>query len=346
MAATSCDRRVGGVTFIAFLFSGMIVVHGDLCQIGDSGTNVGRWVDDPTLAYPPCCGWDDNHWAHHRDVCSRMTKDGHNYEGQKTSSTQIGGHACTCTDVRRMAWVPERCQLVAWDARDFCRRLGDRTLLFIGDSTMGQATSTLASYIFLGRGGCQAQVKYAQSDTLIHELLGNFNRGKYWTRSVDDFKPDIVVVNAGPHVHRDFERVLTTVLQDYLKGPRDFTLVWKTENPAGCSKEAREITDWSNYTWANSTKKSYTQHKAQYKKRDALAKQILGPHVPVLDVRPLASRPDAHVGSNTGTNDCMHFCTPGPLSILPRLVLQMMILNYNLTRGPEPAASAAEPLRT
>merc|ERR1712113_174976 len=121
---------------------------------------------------------------------------------------------------------------------DFCGRLGNRTLMFIGDSTMAQAMSTLASYVFFGRGGCQTQIIFGQSDTLIHKWLGKvidhkprgYNRGFYWTDWVYRYKPDIVIVNAGPHVHQkgSFEMVLNTVLHDYLNGTRDFKLVWKT----------------------------------------------------------------------------------------------------------------------
>ena len=63
----------------------------------------------------------------------------HNHPHALTLSvTQVGGHACTCQGVRQMRWVPSSCELAEWNATTFCKALGDRKMVMIGDSTMEQ----------------------------------------------------------------------------------------------------------------------------------------------------------------------------------------------------------------
>ena len=138
--------------------------------------------------------------------------------------------ACVDGDValahEHWTWTPNECTLPAWDAASFCRALDGRRILFVGDSTMHQTASTLRALVWEavrreGSGNasasttassqakaqlvqCVDHIDFALSDTLVRHNFGVMNRGEYWLEPVARFKPDIVVVSVGAHLHPRF----------------------------------------------------------------------------------------------------------------------------------------------
>ena len=88
---------------------------------------------------------------------------------------------------------PTHCAVIAWSAKQFCRVLGARTLLMIGDSTFYQAYTALRNTVVHGQGGCEAHIFLARADTLNNWAFG-WNRGAHWLQSMLDVVPDIVVM--------------------------------------------------------------------------------------------------------------------------------------------------------
>lgn len=88
---------------------------------------------------------------------------------------QFGASSCICDQQRTHIshresyhWSPASCRLPEWDAVEFCRLLGRRKILFIGDSTMMQAASTVMSMTTAAGGHCADQLAYYRNDFLWH----------------------------------------------------------------------------------------------------------------------------------------------------------------------------------
>ena len=64
--------------------------------------------------------------------------------------------ACECMpEMVTARWVPHQCQLLPWSANHFCSTLGNRSIMFVGDSTMHQVATTLMNAMYPTR--CQSQ---------------------------------------------------------------------------------------------------------------------------------------------------------------------------------------------
>ena len=217
---------------------------------------------------------------------------------------------------------------------DTCRLLGDREVLFVGDSTSAQAASTLMNTLY--KGGCQNQIISAGSDTLVGL---SHDRGKTWKAWVEQFdRPDIVIVTMGAHVaklspteniYNDsvYEKVIDQVLvemQEMREQYPHMKFAWKTQQPGGCTKE---ILSPKNATMAACTLKDRRYNWGQFYKRDLfLISRLQRVGIPYLDLRMLYSRSDGHVSSQTndGGHDCLHLCH-GPLDVIGRLFHQLLI---------------------
>ena len=392
-----------------------------LCDLYEH--NEGSWLLDAARSrkqVPPCCGWDRHKWGGESDgrfmfldyaeYCgtSPMKTDpalaeienGLSYSGREDFLVHLGGYGCSCQRFGfedRYSWVPDNCRLLEWDAHRFCSLLGTRRLLVVGDSTVSQAASVLMNFIHwgfwdVGKVGCQTQVTFANSDTLVGRELGVDNRGGNWTGLVRHFDPDIILISSGPHINRpmplrnaDFASVIKQVAHEHQTHFPDKILIWKTQAPGGCT---RSISDripgpaffsslpYPHYNWQ------------QFEEWDWLARATLTgqPNQYVLDLTPLYYRTDAHPGCHyyegfrvdealvrpmtpTSTNppretraegmrienemgegeegeeerrqttrgraatgsegesaerrDCLHHCVPGPISLLPQLLLHL-----------------------
>ena len=241
-----------------------------------------------------------------------------------------GGHACRClpgskryeTLDNSLTWVSS--YLPKWDARKSCEILNDRRILIIGDSTLNQAASVLSGAFH--NGGCGEQVQFSYADTLVGKEMGALNRGEHWLTLVEKNNfPDIVIIGVSAHIHTEanftiaMEEIVDNIVSLRQTHP-EVTVVWKTTSPAGCTDkpstrhplDAGQLFDWSSSDWS---------YWAQFYHRDTMmVRKMVDLGVPILDNRMLYGRSDAHIGSY----DCLHFCLPGPLDVLPPLVQKLL----------------------
>ena len=98
---------------------------------------------------------------------------------------------------------------------------------------MGQAASTLMNSLM--PGGCQTQIIYGMSDTLVDRSFGALNRGAHWKEHVDREQPDIVLVSVGGHI-QEGDEVYIAVVNEVLSGIKamqqekpNLVFGWKTQ---------------------------------------------------------------------------------------------------------------------
>jgi hypothetical protein len=291
----------------------------------------GSWVWDPnkTFADPRCCDGDDKVYKRNPSYCGHE-KPGNDFIGRTDILAYMRGRGCRCSLKDQYTWKSKALQ-EPWNAREFCQLLGNRKLLLVGDSTMSQSATTLMNAAF--PAGCQTQMVYTMSDTLIQENFGAFNRGEYWTNQIARYSPDIVIFSTGPHIYGDsnLHRVTNSFLKDIeiLRKISNITFVWKTQQAAGCTMNMSQSHPFLAAQELPS-KSTLMYNHAEYFQRDSLMISILQKHeIPFLDLRMLYSRSDAHVDAN---KDCLHFCSPGPLDIFPNLVFRLFKTNFAVPR--------------
>jgi len=155
----------------------------------------------------------------HPEFCGPGRVVGESYRGHDKYLIPSSGYRyCGCDwfeDVHE--WLPDHCRLLPWSAEDFCRVLGNRTVLFLGDSTVGQAATTLINRIHFGSWnegstGCQTQITYQLSDTLVGRHFGINDRGMEWKEAVRKYVPDVLVLGAAAHIPytEHFDTVIRT----------------------------------------------------------------------------------------------------------------------------------------
>ncbi len=302
-------------------------------------------------AFPICCTWDSEGAARNSQrLCHHGSpKDDLMYlgafRGPLNRFAHGGGNGCSCKDAQKFdafSWVPDSCSIKQFDARAFCLQLRNRTLLIIGDSTAEQTASVLMGSVRAGfpwhdssgnaddalTTGCQHNILFAVGDTLIAERFAEYNRGQHWTEHVRRWKPDLVIVSAGPHIMQDddMERVMDEVIESHLREFASIPLIWRTNFPGGCAEgqlqhpfvdEEEALSHWRKYS---SSRPLYNYDR--FADWDALAARKFASSEArasnrfLLDISPLMLRPDAHTGSapeSSFPRDCLHMCLPGPL---------------------------------
>lgn len=240
-----------------------------------------------------------------------------------------GGHACRClpgteryqTLDNSLTWSSSH--LPSWDARKSCQTLKNRRILLLGDSTMNQVAAVLSGAFH--EGGCGKNIQFAYADTLIDREMGAMNRGDHWLTMVDkeyNF-PDVVIIGVGAHIHTEANFTIATdeIVDNILflrESHPEVTVVWKTISPAGCTDKPSTVHPLDaglNYE----VEPNNWDYWAHFYDRDTkMVKIMVDLGVPILDSRMLYGRPDAHIG------DCIHFCLPGPLDIMPPLVQKLL----------------------
>ena len=296
-------------------------------------------VDDE----PPCCG-EDMEMFRAEPLCGTRSQKGLSSSTQfwprPQQLTHIGGCACTCDRLARsgnaLDWHPSACELPSWNARTFCDALGQRILVFVGDSTMAQAAVATMNAVewgtnsadrrsssFNSSAGCAEQLKFGHSDTLVYGSLGRMSRGRPLNAVLAGFgvgttqRRPIVVVSAGAHIIGDanftlvLQRVNRTVSLARFGG---VSFLWRTQNPTGCGAQALEALppdpqseeSWERVLDAERSLANKGRH-AENLKRDIEARRFFEghPRVRILDLSPLYLRVDAHVASErTGGRPC------------------------------------------
>ena len=258
---------------------------------------------------------------------------------------QSGGHSCSCRGNRNFAdeyvWSPTASsqlqpgqqqgqqQQTTFDASHTCRLLGNRTVLFLGDSTSQQAAATLMNA--LQPANCAPQVHFAQSDTLVGYKKSK-ERGFHWFSEVLRVQPDICVWGLGPHIKNQsvyrpiFESVVTNMTryqnEQRANGTRVTQFVYKTQQPGGCSSKDM-LPIGADEAAALEMNRTAAYNYRFFYDRDLYALSYLANiSMPVMDLRMLYARPDAHIDSQLTSGpqvDCLHICSPGPLDVVPDL---------------------------
>jgi hypothetical protein len=108
---------------------------------------------------------------------------------------------------------------------------------------------------------------------------------------------------------------------------------WRTSQPGGCGQAPLHALDEWEAIANDPSRKNYNY--PTFRERDAATKAFWEStnesqsQVSILDAEPLYYRVDAHVGSASKAHheDCLHFCNPGPLRLLPRLLLQSFLVH-------------------
>ena len=252
------------------------------------------------------------------------------------SIIKSGGNACQClpgterykTLDSSLTWFSPNLPSY-WDARKSCQLLNNRRVLILGDSTVNQAAAVLSGAFH--DGGCGETIQFSYADTLVGREMGSMNRGEHWLTLVQKYDfPDIVIIGVSAHIHTDanFTIVVNEIVDNILslrKSHPELTVVWKTSSPAGCTDkpstlhplDAGQLYEWSPKDW---------NYGAQFYDRDTrMIKKMVDIGVPILDNRMLYGRSDAHIG---GRYDCIHFCLPGPMDVLPLLIQMLLERNF------------------
>jgi hypothetical protein len=136
-------------------------------------------------------------------------------------------HMCVCKDAFMEAhpgqkyinkfvnykWNPSTCDLTDWNPFTFCKALGPRSILFVGDSTMNQSYRTLInmirqeSLIDETLIKCSEQLLFNWSDFLVHpdrqtlfQVVNSF-----------PIRFDIIIFSAANHIHPSSEDMMKNV---------------------------------------------------------------------------------------------------------------------------------------
>ena len=316
----------------------------------------GFWVDfgeRSATADPPCCTWDGRpnrqlstlHLPEPACNLSHLYYRGDWAAGFANALAPAGGGGCACDAERARAvarpeWMPTGCKLPAWDAHAFCSALAGRRILFIGDSISQQVAAAIHNFIVWGGGDCAVQLAHTEGDTLTGRPYGKRNLGCAWLDCVTNarYRPDIVILGAGPHVENDegMADIVRTVRSQFLELPRslELSLIWRTSLGGGCSRRGQPMwprtvmpQDEAGY-WAALDAEQNVYNYKNMERWDALAIEDWRgvPNTAVLDLTPLWLRPDAMVssGSDAPTN-CVHVCSPGPLRFAARQLAHVLL---------------------
>jgi hypothetical protein len=311
---------------------------------------VGKWVFNDKLTNTDksfyCCGYDDNDYQSNVTLCglhnardrqtvvfgTRPQEFSHfeYFVGQENHLMQSGGNACVCDKAgdkgrwemhmrEKYEWTPSFCFLQAWNAKTFCELLGDRNILIRGDSTAGQSAITLINMLVAKGEKCQKQITFSWANMLglstgprNHELLD----------MVHHANASIVIFSAGAHFHsldqykQGWEPMVAKIADVQTQLPH-VKFAFKTINPGhvNCHEHFNPTEHYQPPAATTSDEFHWNLHPAF----DNYAKEVVRTRlrIPVIDMTPLYTRPDAHA-------DCLHLCLPGPLNLFSTLVLNML----------------------
>lgn len=298
----------------------------------------GEWTWTPNKEFnnPICCPWDKSDFVGkvYPEICGKdywpqNTQDfdqnaAQHYTGNPNLLAQAGGHGCLCRDSRNFTdqytWTSPKLTR-PFNASYTCELLGKRRMLIIGDSTGQQLASTLMNALF--HAPCVDQLRFVQSDFLLSRKK---ERGYNITYILDRYQDsvDIVVWGVGPHIYGKFQETLQTVVPLILRQYPNLKFIYKTQQPGGCSDQP--LLDMSPDQAALEMERLNLTLKYNYREfydRDMFAMQYLREvSMPILDLRMLYNRPDAHTRPE---EDCLHMCIPGPLDVVADLFQQLLI---------------------
>lgn len=315
-----------------------------LCRGG--AHKVGHWVRHVNVSTLSksfhCCAYEDNDLAHDERLCHNplwepkfTMRETNLLTGFDKYPMFSAEHACHCDrDEGRFSvnrreqyyWQPSTCNLLQWNATYFCHLLGSRRVLFVGDSTVAQSFTTLTNMLHSGNSTCGQQIMYGRCNMLVFGLKGGRNLFE-WVQIAG--LPDIVIVNVAAHLHdvgdmQDIVRRLGAIFPSmralYTEARRPLSIAWRSSHPGhiGCTHDMEPLQTPASPPDASIDKHGWRLHHPTFD--DMAANASKGLNMTILDMSPLALRPDAHPGGG----DCLHFCLPGPVDLFPQILLQSL----------------------
>ena len=232
-------------------------------------------------------------------------------------------------------WRPADCTLAALDAPAFCRALGKRVILFVGDSTMDQTHGAIANE--MRAAGCTDRLIYRSADTLVAKPFGAWNRGLAWPKVLANNPADILILGVGPHVYGEdnYSSIIHTVADQYARLQPRVPMIWKSIQSGGCGPRPLSVLPdaenfWDSYGASSSsdanssfwngtsrlrtpsvpidaavrTQRQRIWNWPSFQSRDEFATNFWRSRgVPVLNVAPLYYRVDAHPSSDGGAQN-------------------------------------------
>lgn len=254
----------------------------------------------------------------------------------------IGNAGCVCKNFKdNWKWraatgstssLAQSAGLSTFSPQRFCQLLGNRTILFFGDSTAHQSSSTIMNAVM--PGGCAPQIRVTTAYTM---LSLRFKTEVHWYEALKKHQPDYYVWSVGPHVHSEglfidiFEKVLSNMTSpETRKAFPNTQFVYRTNQPGGCHFNRTLLSpthvDHAARTFDYASMKLEAHNWPWFYWRDlySLARcQQEG--MRTIDLRMLYSRVDSHLGHDMPGGDCLHFCQPGPLDVMVDLVYDMLV---------------------
>lgn len=269
------------------------------------------------------------------------------HDSSYASYVGIGvGHACVCEhalpnrnsvlSIDMYDWIPDSCYLLQWEDNNFCKLLGSRKLVIIGDSTSFYTHYTLKAMMWSNKQSCQNQIIHIENFWLnVHRGDTGLQRSPDVYKDLVSSDADIVIVSEAAHVHeshhyetqnknesKTWKAIMDDVYWAFDKykqekekenNQRKFQLVYSTALPGikNCNLYSapvpERLSDQDMWNW-----------KSLYEINDYARSNLT---IPVIDLTPLDLRPDAKCKVN---GDCLHACIPGPLNIFPQILAHMM----------------------
>lgn len=246
-------------------------------------------------------------------------------------------------------WRPHSCALHNWDGAAFCEALGEKTMLFVGDSTMEQSAVTIMSTLSASGASCGPQLYYGRSNTYVYDIK---NIDRKWFHYYEENPTDILVLAAGAwfedsgDMYWALDSVNQTMRRWKATGMKTPRVLWKTQNPGHvmCNAFYHPISRTEEKMLNLSTdSRGWKYSWDLFPTFDSMAMNFaLQEGWDIIDMSPLYLRPDAHIGKlgeykkigvapNEGTGgaahklDCLHYCLPGPIDLFSVLLLQNLV---------------------
>lgn len=296
----------------------------NLCTLEQLG--VGTWNHSVVRPAPYCCFQNSRQMGctPHPSITKRMRRN------------QGCGNGCNCDMDAQYGpvWVPSaNCRLDAWDSPKFCERLGNKRLVFIGDSLADQFHLVVFNMLHEEKRSfsetCVDQVIFRASDTFhffSHDRgdpLDKIIASETQLAAQFGQQPTFIVC-IGPHLYRsrkpnsgaglvaNYSNLIQYAQFQFELNHVPFRFIPLT--PVHSCNLRRNTT----MVWNNVTGQYHYPHIPAMKQElyRLLPNELI---LPVYDA--LDQRPEAHNWS-----DCLHFCMPGALQILPIFLSHLLVI--------------------
>jgi hypothetical protein len=274
----------------------------------------------------------------------------------RTSPYSCGAHP-RLLESMGWVWTPNTCRLREFDSQHFNELLGGRSLVFIGDSISNCMADSLrflgvdnkqtrfdlfAGYMDgPGRNGENKHVPPSSDDPLYVEKLSKLLHTP-WLEKLREFdvkSTDILIVNKGAHGNMENLSAYQALAHRVSK-LHPGQVLWRTtiqghkdcqnfDGPIQNLSEDKLKELASSYNWATFKERNNRAIKA-------FSEEMRG-RFGVVDTSMFENRPDGHISQvfrdstdNTNAakylkNDCLHYCTPGPIDTWNYLLYHVLV---------------------